>query len=176
MTTTDSSQGENPLQPPWGPRPPRTPHVFALDGRGALLFSVAVLLVFAYAAYEMNTSFTTRSRLFGNALIVPALVLAIVQFVRELRRAHPLLVPEEAAFTRPALAWAVAFFVSLWALGLAITIPLFSVVYLRLAAREAWPKAVAYAFGAWLFVDLTFNRLLHVPLPGGLIQLPGLTN
>jgi len=25
MTTTDSSQGENPLQPPSGPRPPRTP-------------------------------------------------------------------------------------------------------------------------------------------------------
>ncbi len=25
MTTTGSSQGENPLQPPWGLRPPRTP-------------------------------------------------------------------------------------------------------------------------------------------------------
>jgi len=159
-----------------GLRPPRTPHVRALDGRGALLFSLLVLLIFAYAAYEMNTSFTTRARLLGNALIVPALLLAVAQVVREVRRAHPLPVPAEAAFTRPALAWAAAFFVSLWALGLAITIPLFSLLYLRLAAREAWPRAVAYAFGAWLFVDLTFNRLLHVPLPGGVIPLPGLVN
>jgi len=148
----------------------------ALDGRGALLFSLAVLVVFAYAAYEMNTSFTTRSRLFGNVLIAPALLLALAQVVRELRRAQPLPVPEEAAFARPALAWAVAFFVSLWALGLAITITLFSVVYLRLAAGEAWPKAVAYGFVAWLFLELLFDRLLHVPLPGGVIPLPGVTN
>jgi hypothetical protein len=159
-----------------GLRPPRTPHAHVLEGRGALLFSLLVLLVFAYAAYEMNTSFTARARLLGNTLIVPALLLAIAQVVRELRRVHQLQVPPEAAFTHPALAWAAAFFVCLWALGLAITIPLFSLLYLRLAATEAWPKAAAYAFGAWLFVDLTFNRLLHVPLPGGLIPLPGLTN
>jgi uncharacterized membrane protein len=159
-----------------GLRPPRTPHVRALDGRGALLFSLGVLVVFAYAAYEMNTSFTTRSRLLGNVLIVPALLLAIAQVVREVRRAHPLPVPEEAAFTRSALGWAVAFFVSLWAIGLAITITLFSVVYLRLAAGEAWPKAVAYGFAAWLFLELLFVRLLHVPLPGGAIPLPGVTN
>ena len=157
-----------------GLRPPRTPH--ALDGRGALLFSVVVLAVFAYAAYEMNTSFTTRARLLGNALIVPALLLAVAQVVREVRRAHPLAVPQEAAFTPSAFAWTAAFFVSLWALGLAITIPLFSFVYLRLAAREAWPKAAAYASVAWLFVELLFNRLLHVPYPGGVIPLPGVTN
>lgn len=147
-----------------------------LDGRGALLFSLAILVVFIYAAYEMNTSFTTRARLLGNALIVPALLLAVAQVVREIRRTHPLPIPREAVFTRPAVAWAAAFFVSMWAVGLSITIPLFSLAYLRLAAGEAWPKAGIYALGAWLFVDLIFNRLLHVPLPGGVIPLPGLTN
>jgi hypothetical protein len=147
-----------------------------LDSRGALLFSLFVLALFVYAAYEINTSFTTRSRLFGNALIVPALLLALAQVVRELRRAHPLAVPEESAFTRSALAWAAAFFLSLWALGLAITILLFAIVYLRLAAREAWPKAAVYALVAWLFIELVFTRLLHVPLPGGVIPLPGVTN
>jgi hypothetical protein len=151
-----------------------TPRV--LDGRGALLFSVLVLALFAYAVYEINTSFTTRSRLFGNALIVPALVLAVAQVVRELRRVAPLAVPAEAAFTSSAVAWAAAFFVSLWALGLAITIPLFAIVYLRVAAMEAWPKTALYALAAWLFVELVFNRLLHVPLPGGVIPLPGVTN
>jgi hypothetical protein len=148
----------------------------ALNGRGALLFSLFVLVLFVYAVYEMNTSFTTRARLLGNALIVPALLLAVTQVVRELRRIQPLAVPEEATFTRSALLWAVAFFLSMWALGLAITIPLFAIVYLRLAAREAWPKAAVYALVAWLFIELTFNRLLHVPLPGGVIPLPGLTN
>lgn len=148
----------------------------ALDGRGALLFSLFVLGLFIYAAYEINTSFTTRSRLFGNALIVPALLLALAQVVREVRRADPLAVPSEAAFTRSAVAWAAAFFLSLWALGLAITIPLFAIAYLRLAATEAWPRTILYALAAWLFVELVFNRLLHVPLPGGVIPLPGVTN
>ena len=148
----------------------------ALDGRGALFFSALILAVFIYAAYEMNTSFTTRARLLGNALIVPALLLAVAQVVREVRRAHPFTVPREAVFTRSALGWTAAFFASLWTVGLAITIPLFSLVYLRLAAKEAWPKAAVYALGAWLFVYLIFNRLLHVPLPGGVIPLPGLEN
>jgi hypothetical protein len=147
-----------------------------LDGRGALVFSVAVLLVFAYAAYEMNTAFSTRARLFGNAIIVPALVLAALQVVRELRRARPLSVPPEAAFSPSALTWGIAFFAALWALGLAVTIPLFAFVYLRRAAREAWPKAAAYALLAWLFVEVSFVRLLHVPLPGGVIPLPGIAN
>lgn len=148
----------------------------ALDGRGALLFSLATLAVFAYAAYEMNTGFSTRARLFGNVLIVPALVLATAQVVRELLRAGPRPVPPEAAFTRSAIVWGSGFFASLWALGLAVTIPLFALVYLRLAAGEAWPKAAAYAFGAWLFVEILFVRLLHVPLPGGAIPLPAITN
>lgn len=147
-----------------------------LDGRGALVFSGVVLVVFAYAAYEMNTGFSTRARLFGNAIIVPALVLAVVQFVRELRRAQPLSVPPEAVFTRSALVWGVTFYALLWVIGLAVTIPLFAFVYLRWAAGEAWPKAAAYALLAWLFVEASFVRLLHVPLPGGVIPLPGIAN
>ena len=147
-----------------------------LEGRGALLFSLGMLVVFAYAAYEMNTSFSSSARLFGNVLMVPALVLATVQAVRELRRAQPLDVPAEAAFTLSALGWGAVFLTMLWALGLAIAIPLFAVTYLRRAAGEPWPKAAVYALVVWLFIDLTFNRLLHVPLPGGAIVLPGITN
>lgn len=143
-----------------------------LDGRGALLFSLVILGVFAYAAYEMNTSFSTRARLFGNVLILPALILAAAQVIRELRRAVPLAVPPEAVFTRSAVGWSLVFLVMLWAIGLSISIPLFAIVYLRLAAKEAWPKAAAYAVGAWLVVYVLFTRLLHVPLPGGAIPLP----
>ena len=148
----------------------------ALAGRGALFFSVAVLGIFAYLAYETQTGFSTRSRLFATTLAVPAIVLAAAQVVREARRLGvATLVPPEAAFRRSALVWAAAFFVSLWVLGLVVTVPLFAFVYLRLAAGESWPRAAAYAVVAWLFVELAFVRLLHVPLPGGAIPLLAIT-
>ena len=141
---------------------------------GALLFSLAFLAVVAYAAYEINTAFTSRARLFGNTFIVPALALGVAQVIRELRRERALTVPPEAAFTRSAVGWATLFFAMLWAIGLALTVPLFAVIYLRMAAGEAWPKTVAYAALAWLFLELLFIRLLRVPLPGGAIPLPAI--
>lgn len=141
-------------------------------GRGPLLFSVAVLAVFLYAAYEMNTGFSTRARLFGNLIILPALGLALAQVIRELRRTHPLRVPPEGTFTRSALTWAAGFFVSLATLGLHLTIPLFTILYLRYFAGEAWAKAVIYAAVAWIFVEGVFVRLLHIPLPGGIVAWP----
>jgi hypothetical protein len=81
----------------------------------------------------------------------------------------------EAAVTRSALIWAAAFFVSMWAVGLQVTIPLFALAYLRAAAGESWPKAAAYALIAWLFVELLFQRILHIPLPAGAIPLPAIT-
>lgn len=146
----------------------------ALARGGALLFSLAVLAVLAYAAFEINTGFTTRARLFANAIVVPALVLGAFQVVREARRVVPLPAPPEAAVTRSAFIWAVAFFVSMWTIGLQLTIPSFALAYLRLAAGESWPKAVAYALIAWLFVELTFVRTLHIPLPAGAIPLPAI--
>jgi hypothetical protein len=77
----------------------------ALAGRGALLFSLAIFAVLAYAAYEINTGFTARARLFANAITLPALVLAGYQAVREARRVIPLPVPLEAVVSRSALIW-----------------------------------------------------------------------
>jgi hypothetical protein len=148
----------------------------ALTAGGAVLFSLVMFAVLAYAAYEVNTAFTTRARLFANVIALPALVLAAFQVIREARRVIPLPVPPDAVVSRSALIWAVAFFVSMWMIGLALTIPLFAFVYLRLAAGEAWPKAAAYAAIAWLFVELTFVQTLHIPLPAGAIGLPAIIN
>lgn len=144
-------------------------------GRGALLFSVCILAVLAYAAYEINTGFTTRARLFANVIVVPALALAVLQTLREARRALPLPVPADAVVNRSALIWAIGFFVSMAVIGLHVTIPVFAIAYLRVEAREAWPKTVLYAALAWLFVEATFVRTLHIPLPAGVIPLPGTT-
>lgn len=146
-----------------------------LRGRGALLVAIVVLAVFAYALIEVQT-WSTRSRLFATTIGVPAILLAVVQVAREARRLGVAPeIPREALFTRSALVWAVAFFVSLWMLGLVVTVPLFALVYLRFAAGESWPKAAVYAAATWLFIELLFIRLLHVPLPGGAIPLPAIT-
>jgi tripartite tricarboxylate transporter TctB family protein len=144
-------------------------------GRGALLIAIAVLAIFAYAAYETQT-WSTRSRLFATTIAVPALALAAAQVYREVRQLGVTrAVPPEAAVGRSALVWAVAFFVSMAVLGFAVTVPLFAVAYLRFAAGERWPHAVAYGIAAWLFIWLLFVRLLHVPLPAGAIPLPAIT-
>lgn len=144
-------------------------------GRGALLVAIAVLAIFLYVAYETQT-WSTRSRLFATTIAIPAILLAIAQVVREARTLGvPVALPPEAAVSRTALVWAGAFFVSLWVIGLVYTVPLFTVAYLRVAAREPWPYAVAYAIVALAFIVLVFGRLLHVPLPAGAIPLPAIT-
>jgi hypothetical protein len=40
-------------------------------------------------------------------------------------------------------------------------------LYLRFAAREKWPMAIAISFFTWLFVYVLFERLLSVPFPDG---------
>jgi hypothetical protein len=149
--------------------------VALLRGRGALLVAVAVLAIFLYAAYETQT-WSTRSRLFATTIAVPAIALALVQVIREARSSRlPRMVPPEALLTRSAVVWAGAFFVSLAMLGLGVTVPLFAVAYLKVAAHERWLHSAAYGFAAWLFIEVVFVRLLHVPLPAGAIPLPVIT-
>lgn len=145
-------------------------------GRGALIVSVVVLAVFVYALWEIQTQWSTRSRLFGTVVAVPAIVIAAAQVIREARRRMPVSVPKEAAFDRSALAWAVGFFVLVWAVGFEPAIPIFALAYLRFAAGEGWAKAAAYAVVTLLFVELLFVRVLHVPLLPGVLPLPGITS
>lgn len=145
-------------------------------GRGALLVSLVVLAVFVYALWEIQTQWSTRSRLFGTVIAVPAIAVAAAQAIREARRRLPAAVPKEAAFTRSALAWATGFFALVWAIGFEATVPIFALAYLRLGSGESWAKAAVYAVATLLFVELLFVRLLHVPLPPGAIPLPGITS
>src|SRR5215208_90524 len=68
-----------------------------------------------------------------------------------------------------ALAWMALFFLLLWALGAFIAVPLFAFAYLLAVSRESLLLAGTYAAVAWVFVFGLFDRLLHVPLPGGAV-------
>ncbi len=140
---------------------------------GALVTALAVLAVFLYAVYEIQTGWSPRSRLFALTITIPAVALAAAQVARELRRLGVArAVPAEANVGRSAIAWFAGFFASLWLVGVMTTIPLYSAAYLRFAAGEAWPKAVAYAFVAWTFAYVLFVAFLHIPLPTGVLRLP----
>jgi TctA family transporter len=73
------------------------------------------------------------------------------------------------------LGWMTTFFVLLWLLGALVTVPLFALVYLLAASRETPLMAGSYALASWLFVYSLFDRLLHIPLPPGVV-LVGLTS
>lgn len=67
-----------------------------------------------------------------------------------------------------ALAWTGAFFLALYAFGLLITAPLFSLCYLRFSARKSWPLSIAYALVLLIAIYLTFEYLLTIPVPASL--------
>jgi hypothetical protein len=57
----------------------------------------------------------------------------------------------------------------LWLLGALVTVPLFALVYLLVASRESAVLAGSYALVSWAFVYGLFDRLLHIPLPRGVL-------
>ena len=67
------------------------------------------------------------------------------------------------------LSWMAGFFIMLWLLGALVTVPLFTAAYLLAASRESPLMAGGYALISWAFVYGLFDRLLHLPLPAGLL-------
>ena len=68
-----------------------------------------------------------------------------------------------------ALAWVAGFFVSLWLVGAAPTVPVFALLYLRFTGNASWRAAAVYAAVAGIVVVVIFGRLLSVPLPPGVL-------
>lgn len=67
-----------------------------------------------------------------------------------------------------ALGWILAFFLSLWFLGVFVTVPLFALVYLRIAGNAGWLGAAIYAGVAGGVVWFVFGYVLAVPMPIGI--------
>lgn len=69
------------------------------------------------------------------------------------------------------LAYFVAFFVSLYVLGLYPTSIIFTVVYLRFQARTSWTLSVIYTAVLTAALYALFEIALKLPVPSGLIGL-----
>lgn len=68
-----------------------------------------------------------------------------------------------------ALAWVVAFFAGLWVVGMFWTLPVFTVLYLRIAGRTSLWAAVLYAAISQGILYLAFRVLLTLPIPRGML-------
>ena len=68
-----------------------------------------------------------------------------------------------------AAGWMAGFFLMLWLLGALVTVPLFAVAYLLAVARQSPLVAGGYALVSWMFVYGLFDRVLHIPLPAGVL-------
>lgn len=151
-----------------------------------VLLSVALAAVFGWAAYEARV-WSDQARLLPLAVALPALVLAALQTVLSVRarrtsppqpsgaEAGALPAAERARRTGETLAWIGGIFAAIYSLGFVVAVPLVAAAYLRVSAREGWAPSLIVAALCWALVYGVFDRLLHVPLPGGpLLRVFGL--
>jgi hypothetical protein len=68
-----------------------------------------------------------------------------------------------------ALGWVATFFVLLYVLGVFVTVPLFSLAYLRISGRHGFLAAAVYGAVAGLLVWSVFSKMLQVPMPAGIL-------
>jgi len=142
---------------------------------GAFL-SFGMVVIFTIALWTA-LSWPPRARIFPFAIFGPILIVAVVNFVKDLRRqpwtetiaqtiAEANL--DEALFRKRTcniLAWIVGFFLALWLLGFPLGIPLATFIYLKFAAREDWLTSVVVTVGTWAFIVGVFGHFLDFVFP-----------
>jgi putative tricarboxylic transport membrane protein len=140
------------------------------------LFSFGMIVVFAMALWTA-LSWPPRARIFPFAIFGPVLILAILNFVKDLRRqpwteALKQTIAEanldESSFTkrtRDILVWIVGFFLALWLLGFPLGIPLATFLYLKVASREGWLTSIVVTVGTWAFIVGVFGHFLDFVFP-----------
>jgi len=144
----------------------------------AALFSLLIVTAFAWALWQ-SRSFGYRAGLFPWAIGFPVLALALVQLVFDLRgretgRSLESLVGASdlptSVVVRRSIAisgWIVGFFVAIWLLGFSIGVPLATLLYVKVNAREKWLISVALTAFSWVLIYGLFDRVLRVPFPEG---------
>ena len=151
-------------------------------GRERALLSLLMLALAATAVLQIWDA-PPRPRHFPLLVALPILALALWQLGRDLLvrpagsgpAASDLTLtgpPTGPSQARPALAWLAIFFLALWALGFVLAIPLYTLAYLRLAARASLPLALGLAALAGAFFWLVFVQAFRLPLfQGALLAL-----
>ena len=136
---------------------------------GAAVFSLGLALVAAYAVYAA-LRWPPKAALFPLVMGIPLLVLALAQFVVELRSRAPAEPVAGSARALGVFAWMAGFIILVLLVGFPVAVPVFVLSYLVIAG-EGWLLSALLAGAAWGAFHLLFQRLLHFPFEGGLISV-----
>jgi hypothetical protein len=71
------------------------------------------------------------------------------------------------------IGWMVLFFGGMYIAGFLAIFPVFTVLYLRRAAKASWRVTIVYAGLVTGVIYLVFDRFLHLSLPPGILKLFG---
>ena len=134
---------------------------------GAMLFSLGLALVAAYAVYA-SLRWPPKAALFPLTMGIPLLVLALAQTVAEIR--DPATADRPLARVVAVFAWMTGFIALVLLAGFPIAVPLFVFFYLVMESREKLGVSLLLAAAAWGAFHLLFERLLHFPFEAGLIR------
>ncbi len=124
-----------------------------------------------------------EARLFPWLVAIPAFMLALAEFGRDLTTASgeargQILDFQFAEGIDPAVArprmlniisWILGILMAVWLVGVEITMTGMTFAYLKFQGRERWGITLILTFCAWLFVRLLFIEFMHLPFPEGII-------
>lgn len=152
--------------------------------RPAAIFSFCALIFFCVFVYQAQ-DWRMQARLYPWAIGIPMLILAIVQFILDLKgvkaketsdgapvdfQFQQTVEPELARKrTLVMFAWFLGFFALIYLVGFSIAIPLMVFGYLRIQSNEPWVLSIVLTVIAWFFFWILFVRLLNLPFPEGLL-------
>lgn len=156
--------------------------------RPRMLFTFGVMIVAAYAVYT-SRDWGLGTGLFPWFVGIPVLVMSIIQMGLEIYQS--LKSPEArqtdtgdlqvdlsmgiGLVTRRALgfaAWLLGLFFGTVVFGFFISIPAFTILYLKYQAKEGWLLTAGLTLGTFVFFVGLFDTILHIVWPQPLLPLP----
>jgi len=148
-----------------------------------LIFSLLVIIGFIFALIK-SIDFDFRTGLFPWVIGLSVLFLTIIQFLRDFsirakkdKEYKPSIlgqeIPREIVKKRTCImfGWIFAYLIGIWIFGFSIGIPLCSFIQLKWCYRERWFTSIIITLFTWIFIDVFFYRLLHLPFPPGQLFL-----
>jgi hypothetical protein len=142
-------------------------------------FSLMIVLVFAFALFEAR-GWQIYARLLPWVVGLPMLALALCQLALDIRHggtkvnhitpsgaACEIAAPVVQSRTISILAWLLGLFLAIWLLGFSISIPLFTLLYLKIESQESWWLAIFLSAVAWGFFFGFFKWAVNLPFPEG---------
>ncbi len=156
--------------------------------RPRILFTLGVMVVAAYAVYAAR-NWPLGTGLFPWFVGIPVLALAVIQMILDTYQSfrHSEAGPIDTGdlqvdlsigtgeVARRALGffgWLLGLFFGIIIFGFFISIPLFTLLYLRFQAKEGWLLSSGLTLGAFVFLVGLFHKILNVHWPTPLLPLP----